>query len=81
MRSAVDVKFWSPDSGFVIGGYAGNNLFYNGRSVVLFTSNGGQSFQRVYISLTSQVNQWGWKIQFVNRQLGYIANENYNYGY
>ncbi|MBS1513811.1 MAG: T9SS type A sorting domain-containing protein [Bacteroidetes bacterium] len=81
MRSAVDVKFWSADSGFVIGGYSPTNQYSSGRSVVLFTSNGGQTFQRVWYSSAAQPNQWGWKIQFVNRQLGYIAIENFSAGY
>ncbi|MBS1493984.1 MAG: T9SS type A sorting domain-containing protein [Bacteroidetes bacterium] len=81
MRSAVDCKFWSADSGFVIGGYAGNNNYYTGKTSVLFTSNGGQTFVRKYLSPPSRPNEWGWKIQFVNRQLGYIAIENFSGGF
>jgi len=50
MRSAVDCKFWSADSGFVVGGYSPTNIYYNGNSVVLFTSNGGQTFvKKIYL--------------------------------
>lgn len=81
MRSAVDIKFWSADSGFVVGGYSPVNQYYNGRSVVLFTSNGGQTFERKWYSPASRPREWGWKIQFVNRQLGYVAIENFGAGY
>ncbi len=81
MRSAVDCKFWSADSGFVIGGYSPVNQYYNGRSVILFTSNGGQTFERRWYSPASRPREWGWKIQFINRQLGYVAIENFSAAY
>jgi len=81
MRSAVDVKFWSADSGFVIGGYSSINQYNSGRSVILFTSNGGQTFTRVWISPPSQPHQWCWKIQFISRQIGYTAVEDYSGGF
>lgn len=76
MRSVVDCQFWSQDSGFVVGGYSANNNIINGNSVVLFTSNGGTSWVRVYKS--TRTNEWCWKIQFVNRQLGFVAIEKFN---
>lgn len=81
MRSAVDCKFWSADSGFVIGGYSPVNQYYSGRSVVLFTSNGGQTFERRWYSPSSRLGEWCWKIQFVNRQLGYVAIEHFSAAY
>jgi photosystem II stability/assembly factor-like uncharacterized protein len=75
-RSLIDVHFWSADSGFVVGGYSPVNNFATGRSVVLFTSNGGTSWQQVYRS--TRTNEWCWKIQFVNRQLGFTSIERSN---
>jgi photosystem II stability/assembly factor-like uncharacterized protein len=72
-RSLIDCHFWSPDSGFVVGGYSPTNNFLTGRSVVLFTSNGGTTWQQVYRS--TRTSEWSWKIQFVNRQLGYTSIE------
>ncbi|NOS85278.1 MAG: T9SS type A sorting domain-containing protein [Ignavibacteria bacterium] len=75
VRSLVDCHFWSDDSGFVVGGYAPNNLYGTGKSVILFTSNGGTSWVRVYQS--ARVNEWCWKIQFVNRLLGFTSIERF----
>jgi photosystem II stability/assembly factor-like uncharacterized protein len=76
VRSLVDCYFWSADSGFVVGGYAANNIFDQGRSVILRTVNGGMNWTQVYRSTRS--SEWCWKIQFVNRQLGFSSIEKYN---
>ncbi len=76
VRSLVDCHFWSSDSGFVVGGYAPNNLYSTGKSVILFTSNGGASWIRVYQS--ARTNEWCWKIQFVNRLLGFTSIERFS---
>lgn len=73
VRSLVDCHFWSADSGFVVGGYSPANQYWTGKSVILFTSNGGTNWVRVYQS--ARVNEWCWKIQFVNRQLGFTSIE------
>lgn len=73
IRSIVDCHFWSADTGFIVGGYSSSNLYYNGKSVVIMTVNGGLNWSRVYISPRS--NEWCWKIQFVNKQLGYVSIE------
>lgn len=77
VRLLVDCHFWSADSGFVVGGYSTNNTNSLSRSVILFTSNGGANWVRVYQS--SRINEWCWKIQFVNRQLGFTSIERYTY--
>lgn len=74
-RSLVDCHFWSVDSGFVIGGYSPFNNYGTGRSVVLFTSNGGASWVRVYAS--ARTSEWGWKIQWLTRQVGYVSIEKF----
>jgi photosystem II stability/assembly factor-like uncharacterized protein len=75
IRSLVDCHFWSADSGFVVGGYDPINRYFTGKSVILFTSNGGTSWVRVYQS--ARIYEWCWKIQFVNRQLGFTSIEKY----
>ncbi|NOS84088.1 MAG: T9SS type A sorting domain-containing protein [Ignavibacteria bacterium] len=72
-RSLVDCHFWSADSGFVVGGYSSNNNHETGNSVILFTTNGGANWSRVYRS--SRSGEWCWKVQFVNRRLGYASIE------
>jgi photosystem II stability/assembly factor-like uncharacterized protein len=73
VRSLVDCYFWSADSGFIVGGYSPNNLYYTGHSVVLMTVNGGLNWTRVYYS--TRISEWCWKIQFVNPLLGYVSIE------
>ncbi len=74
-RSLVDCHFWSADSGFVVGGYSSINQYYTGNSVILKTTNGGLNWTRVYQS--TRTNEWCWKIQFVNRQLGFSSIERF----
>lgn len=73
VRSLVDCYFWSSDSGFIVGGYSTSNIYSNGHSVVLMTTNSGLNWTRVYYS--PRTAEWCWKIQFVNRQLGYASIE------
>ncbi len=72
-RSFVDCYFWSADSGFVVGGYSANNLYFTGHSVVLRTVNGGLNWTREYYS--TRTNEWCWKITFLTRQVGYSSIE------
>jgi photosystem II stability/assembly factor-like uncharacterized protein len=68
----IDLYFFSPDSGFVVGG-SGN--FNNGevRPVVLFTSDGGSSWATVYTG--TRQNEWCWKIDFSSRDTGFVSVE------
>lgn len=75
VRLLVDCHFWSVDSGFVVGGYTPNNQNSSAKAVILFTSNGGANWVKVYQS--ARTNEWCWKIQFVNRQLGFSSIERY----
>lgn len=81
MRSAIDCKFWTKDSGFVVGGYSPTSIYYNGKTSVLFTSNGGLTFERKYFSPPSRPHEWGWKIHFISRQVGYVSIEDISAGY
>lgn len=76
IKSIVDCHFWSADSGIVVGGYNPSNVFSISNSVVLFTSNGGQSFSTVFKS--TRTGEWGWKISFVNKLTGFVSVESLN---
>ena len=75
VKSLVDCYFWSPDSGIIVGGY--NTSGYNsGNAVILKTTNGGTTWQRVYIS--SRSGEWCWKISFVSKTTGYVSIERHS---
>jgi photosystem II stability/assembly factor-like uncharacterized protein len=54
----IDCKFFTPDSGFAIGGT--DTPYVNTKDVVLFTSDGGSSWIPKYIS--TNTNEFCWKI-------------------
>lgn len=72
-RSLVDCYFWTPDSGIAVGGYNASTGFANGNAVVIKTTNGGASWQRVY--KTSRTREWCWKISFISRDIGFVSIE------
>src|SRR5665213_994391 len=72
----IDLYFWSPDSGIVVGGI--DSMAFRGRGggvipIVLFTSDGGDSWSTRYKSDT--LDGWCWKISFPTRNVGYISIE------
>ncbi len=76
VRSLIDCYFWTPDSGFIVGGYSPLNHYYSGHASILMTGNGGTNWTKVYSG--SRTGEWCWKINFVNRQLGFASIENFN---
>lgn len=70
-QNLVDCFFWTVDSGFVVGG-KGNTL-QNSHSVVLFTSDGGDTWVERFSGTGDR--QWCWKIYFPSDSIGYIAVE------
>jgi hypothetical protein len=54
----------------------------NVKPVVLHTEDGGQTWVNRVASLQSAfpAGEWGWKIQFLNDQVGFVALENFNAG-
>jgi photosystem II stability/assembly factor-like uncharacterized protein len=54
----IDIYFWSKDSGIVVGGAGAS--FGNDTSIILFTSDGGDSWSTSYKSDT--IDGWCWKI-------------------
>jgi len=65
----VDCKFFSQDSGFVVGG-VGTPTYSNGRAVILFTSNGGNTWIERY---RGDRRDECWKINFPSRNTGYAS--------
>ena len=78
VKAAVDCYFYSPDSGFVVGGYAETNdpSYDSLRSVVIFTSDGGQTWTTRYLSPVKDGHCW--KISFPSHNTGYVSIENEN---
>ncbi|MEO8211269.1 MAG: T9SS type A sorting domain-containing protein, partial [bacterium] len=76
-RSLIDCYFWSPDSGLIAGGY--NTTDYGqSNSVILLTTNGGNSWQSVYKS--TRTKEWCWKICFnksYSKSFGVVSIERF----
>ncbi|MBS1515909.1 MAG: T9SS type A sorting domain-containing protein [Bacteroidetes bacterium] len=60
----VDIKFFTPDSGFVTGGKGPSNL---STPVILFTSDGGTTWISKFTGSNLTTNQAIWKISFSSR--------------
>jgi photosystem II stability/assembly factor-like uncharacterized protein len=65
----VGVYFFSKDSGFIVGK---SNIVTEG-AVVLFTSNGGNTWVKRYKSFIQ--NEHIWNITFINRNIGFGSVE------
>src|SRR5690606_7899628 len=65
----IDVYFFSPDSGVAVG--LSNSNHSLSRGVVLFTSDGGETWEKKYT--TSKNGEWIWKVNFPTRQVGYAS--------
>ena len=68
--NVIDCYFTSPDSGFVVGGRRTGTTNY---PVVLFTPDGGQTWETRYYSTAFDSQSYCWKIYFVNSLVGYIS--------
>jgi photosystem II stability/assembly factor-like uncharacterized protein len=65
----IDVHFFNPDSGFVVGLTNENHDLSNG--VILFTADGGRSWEERYRTVRS--GEWFWKLSFPSRNVGYVS--------
>ncbi len=74
-NNLIDCYFFSPDSGFVVGG-SPNGIYPDVSAVVLFTADGGSNWETRYT--TSRIKEWGWKISFPTPKVGYVAIESEN---
>jgi photosystem II stability/assembly factor-like uncharacterized protein len=79
----VDTYFTTPERGWVVGGTTdvpatGINcpLRKDVKPVVLFTADGGVTWENRVANLEFPFGEWGWKIQFLNDQVGFVALEN-----
>lgn len=70
----VDTYFWSADSGITIGS-SGVDIF-DSAGVILRTYNGGQSWERAYVTPYDQAICW--KISFPSRNIGYVSVQSFN---
>ena len=60
----IDIYFFNPDTGIIAGAY-GNN------AAILMTTNGGDSWERIFSSTHS--DEWCWKISFPDRMNGFVS--------
>ena len=67
----IDLYFWTPDSGIVVGGTTSG--YSTSRGIVLFTSDGGLSWQVKHT--TSSTGGTCWKIHFPSPNVGYVTWE------
>ncbi len=77
----VDTYFTDADHGWVVGGKAtvANPTRNDVRAVVLRTEDGGATWVDKVAGLSAQLplGEWGWKIQFLDDQVGYVALESF----
>jgi photosystem II stability/assembly factor-like uncharacterized protein len=75
----IDNFFTDDLHGWVVGGKGGTS-YEELKPVVLFTADGGQSWEnRLQNSgIDFPLGEWGWKIQFLNPQIGFVSLENPN---
>jgi photosystem II stability/assembly factor-like uncharacterized protein len=80
----VDTYFTTPERGLVVGGKATvpNPTRDDVKPVVLFTTDGGVTWENRVANLTDDFpfGEWGWKIQFLDDEVGFVALENFTDG-
>jgi photosystem II stability/assembly factor-like uncharacterized protein len=82
----IDNYFINPDRGWVVGGKADSSITNPSRDdvipVVLYTEDGGRTWiNRVAdISGSFPLGEWGWKIFFLNEDIGFVSLENFSKG-
>jgi photosystem II stability/assembly factor-like uncharacterized protein len=65
----IDVYFFHPDTGIAVGL---TNVVHNSSSgVVLFTTDGGQTWEKRFT--TTRIGEWCWKISFPTKEVGYAS--------
>ena len=83
----IDIFFFDEMHGFVVGGYSDKedpepekNVpdYSDVVPVVLYTEDGGITWDNRVANLTFEPGEWGWKINFVNQNVGYVSLESFN---
>ena len=74
----IDTHFFNENEGLVVGGKrdSASNRY---RAVVLSTTDGGTSWTNRHTG--SDLHEWGWKISFPSRSVGYVSIEHANVDY
>ena len=85
----IDIHFFDADRGFVVGGkarddcknpppsYASDPQYWTVKPVVLYTEDGGKTWTNKVACMDFSCGEWGWKIDFVNEQVGFVSLENF----
>lgn len=75
----IDVYFPTPERGWVVGGISdkGNPDYTDLTPVVLHTEDGGQTWENRVKDLSFPQGEWGWKIYFLNDEIGFVSLENF----
>jgi hypothetical protein len=80
----VDTYFTDANHGWVVGGKAtvANPTRNDVRAVVLRTEDGGQTWvnRAAHLGAELPLGEWGWKIQFLDERIGYVALESFTRG-
>jgi photosystem II stability/assembly factor-like uncharacterized protein len=73
----IDTLFVDDLHGWVVGGHGGTS-YDKLKPVVMFTADGGKTWEnRLQNSgINFPSGEWGWKIQFLNPQVGFVSLEN-----
>ena len=77
-KTLIDVRFFSADSGFVTGGFAAqdNAPLADLKAVILFTANGGQTWETRYHS--DSLGTWTWKLAFPSGRTVFASVERFS---
>ena len=73
--SLVDCNFFNSETGFIVGG-TGSLNYKEAHSVILFTSDGGITWESKYISNLSE--QICWKMSFSSFNTGYVSIQSFS---
>ena len=78
-RQSADRQLFYPTTctGWVVGGHGGTT-YSRLKPVVLYTTDGGKSWENVLQNsgIDFPTGEWGWKIQFLTPQIGFVSLEN-----
>jgi photosystem II stability/assembly factor-like uncharacterized protein len=77
----VDIYFRDANRGWVVGGFGGTKRSQV-KPVVLYTEDGGSTWvnQLKGMDAVLPFGEWGWKIQFLDSEIGYVSLENFSDG-
>ena len=78
----IDIFFFDEQRGFVVGGFSDKDDpdYTDVIPVVMATEDGGQTWENRVANLDFEPGEWGWKIYFVNNQVGYVSLESFDRG-